>query len=602
MLQHQKKLYENQNTVINIIITALVLVLLLGAISFYALWNNRKINKQLAKQNHEILAQRNQLIEMTAKAKEATDAKFNFFTNISHEFKTPLTLILGPLDDSLSSPKLHFTLKSNLQLIHKNAMRLLRLMNQLMDYRKIEEGRMKLRASENDLIPFLEEIREAFQVIAKKKSITLNLNCRVKTLPVWFDVNMLDKVLFNLLSNAFKFSSENDSIINICVDKSPDNQMAIIKIEDYGVGMYPEEMEHAFDLFYQGKSTSSKGTGLGLSLSKELVQLHHGIINVKSEKWKGTSFEVQLPLGKVHFEDTEILKETPSVTMSYEDVKIYSQEVVDGEISPEVFAAGLANELSNIEKKYSILIIEDNGDLRGFLKNKLNEEYEMHEAENGKDGLSLAYDIVPDLIICDIILPGHDGLHITETLKQDIRTSHIPIILLTAKGSIEEQIKGIKLQADIFIVKPFNLEYLLETIRNLLKNRAMLREHYTSELPSEALTNSSKKIDRKFINEFTSIVESNISNEKFAVEDICKEIGVSRVQLYRKVKALLGYNVNDYILTTRMQKAKFLLANENLSISEVAFKVGFSSQAYFATVFKSKFSATPSEYRESKRK
>ena len=209
-----------------------------------------------------------------------------------------------------------------------------------------------------------------------------------------------------------------------------------------------------------------------------------------------------------------------------------------------------------------------------------------------------AFDIVPDLIIADIILPGQNGLQITETLKQDIRTSHIPIILLTAKGSIGEQIEGIRTQADAFIVKPFNLEYLEEAIKNLLKNRAVLREHYTSELPTEIRSNSSNKIDRKFIRQFTSIVEENLSNEEFSVDDIFRKIGISRVQLYRKVKALIGYNVNDYILTVRLQKAKFLLANEDLSISDVAFKVGFSSQGYFSTVFKSKFGVTPKSFKE----
>jgi YesN/AraC family two-component response regulator len=231
----------------------------------------------------------------------------------------------------------------------------------------------------------------------------------------------------------------------------------------------------------------------------------------------------------------------------------------------------------------------------------LGTHYEIHEAQNAKMGISLAYDIVPDLIISDIILPGDDGLRITEILKQDIRTSHIPIILLTAKGTIEDQIKGIKLKADAFIVKPFNLEYLEETIKNLLNNRSILREHYTSELPTESRSNSSTKIDRKFINEFIAIVENNLSNEDFSIDDICREVGVSRVQLYRKVKALIGYNVNDYILTVRLQKAKFLLTDMQLTICDVAYKVGFSSQAYFSTVFKSKFSLTPSEYRERKK-
>jgi YesN/AraC family two-component response regulator len=216
-------------------------------------------------------------------------------------------------------------------------------------------------------------------------------------------------------------------------------------------------------------------------------------------------------------------------------------------------------------------------------------------------GLNQAYEIVPDIIISDIMLPGKDGMTITETLKNDIRTSHIPIIILTAKGSMEQQIEGLKLKADAYIVKPFNVQYLEETIRNLIRNREILKDHYSSELPNETFRASvSKKIDRKFINEFSSLVESNIANENFGVDDICKEIGISRVQLYRKVKAILGLNVNDYILGVRMQKAKYLLLNEDLSISEISFKVGFSSQAYFSTVFKSKFGFTPSEFKAKK--
>lgn len=602
LLKQQQQLYESQNTVINIIITALLLVVTLGAIAVFALWNNRKKNKQLARQNNEILEQKNQLIAMTAQAKEATDAKFNFFTNISHEFRTPLTLILGPLEDCLSSSRLHFTLKSNLQLIHNNTIRLLRLVNQLMDFRKIEERRMRLRVTEQDIVPFVTDITKAFQVLANKKSIDLKITCKVKSLITWFDSNMLDKVLFNMLSNAFKFSSENGGDIHVTIDSTADGKMAVIKIEDMGVGMSPDEVAQAFNPFYQGNAPTRKGTGLGLALSKELVELHHGKIKLTSEKWKGTCFEIFLPLGNEHFNKNEIAVDNPAGITSYEDIKIFTEEFENAYPPSIISLDGLENAIASSEKKYSLLIIEDNPDLRRFLRNKLGEDYEIHEAENGKTGLEAAYDTVPDLIICDIILPGHDGLYITQTLKQDIRTSHIPLILLTAKGSIEEQIKGIKLEADAFIVKPFNLEYLLETIKNLLKNRAKLRDHYTSELPQETRVNTAKKIDRKFINEFTSIVEGNISNEKFTVEDICREIGISRVQLYRKVKALLDYNVNDYILTTRMQKAKFLLASENLSISEVACKVGFSSQAYFSTVFKSKFQVTPSEFRENKKR
>ena len=592
VIEEQIAITKNQTTVILIISVTLALALIFGGIIFYYLQENKKINKKLEQQKEEISTQRNQLVELVQKVKEATEAKFNFFTNISHELRTPLTLIMGPLEDTLSLPKLHFTVKNNLDLIQRNTLRLLRLINQLMDFRKIEEGKMRLKASENNLPSFVKEIANAFNDIAKKKLISFNILNKVTDLNVWFDVTMLDKVLFNLLSNAFKFTGENGTI-NITIDKTPDGKMAQVKVEDTGIGMTSEDALHAFELFYQGHNGSFKGTGLGLSLSNELINLHHGNIVVKSDKGKGTTFEITLPLGHTHLRAEEMLSRESIPINTYEDIKIYTTDIAPVMLEKDTGAYS--------QKENSVLIIEDNDDLRAFLKKRLGDHYEVHDAENGENGKAIAFDIIPDLIISDIVLPGQNGLQITETLKQDIRTSHIPVILLTAKGSIEEQIAGIRSQADAFIVKPFNLEYLEENIKTLLKNRAVLREHYTSELPTESRSQSSNKIDRKFINEFTAIVEANISNEDFSVDDIGKEIGISRVQLYRKVKALIGYNVNDYILTVRLQKAKFLLANEDLTISEVAFKVGFASQAYFSTVFKSKFSITPSEYKENKK-
>jgi len=594
LLKEQRRIYHNQRNLLYIAIAALVLALVLGSIVYFALKHNREINRRLAGQNEEILLQRNQLIEMTARAKEATDAKFNFFTNISHELRTPLTLILGPLEDSLASPKLHFTIRHNLELVQKNALRLLRLINQLMDFRKIEENKMKLVISENQLSEFVLEIANAFQEVAHRKSISFNITNKVGDLRVWFDVNILDKVLFNLLSNAFKFTNENGTI-NVIIDKEAATDRALVIVQDTGVGMTPDEVDHAFELFYQGHKKAFKGTGLGLSLTKEMIHLHQGSITVESAKWKGSTFTVSLPLGQSCFSETEKSadKEKSFLIPTYEDVKIYTSDIQPVSFQDEAVVNG--------HKEHSVLVIEDNDDLRGFLKKRLGAQYEMHETGDAVRGIAMAYDLVPDLIISDIILPGDDGLHLMEVLKQDLRTSHIPIILLTAKGAMEDQIRGIKLKADAFIVKPFNLEYLEETIKNLLNNRSVLREHYTSELPTESRTNASTKVTRKFINEFIAIVENNIPNEDFSVEDICREIGISRVQLYRKVKALIGYNVNDYISTVRLQKAKYLLADMQLTIADVAFKVGYSSQAYFSTVFKSKFNLTPTEYREKKK-
>ena len=588
-IEEQIAITKNQTNIILGISVILALALIFGGVLFYYLLENKKINKKLEQQKEEISSQRNQLIDLMAKVKEANDARVNFFTNISHELRTPLTLIMAPLEDALSSSKLHFSVKNNLEFIQRNSIRLLRLINQLMEFRKMEEGKMKLNATENNITAFVTEITSAFNDIAKKKHISFNVISRVKESNLWFDITMLDKVLFNLLSNAFKFTNDHGNI-NVIIDKSGDSKTIIIKVEDDGVGMSADDTAHAFEVFYQGHSGTFKGTGLGLSLSKELIELHHGNITVKSEKGKGTCFEISLFIGKSHLRPDELLSEQPALLNTYEDAKIYTTDIEKAVLQQEPMVAGV--------KENSILIIEDNDDLRTFLKGRLGNRYELHEAATGESGAALAFDVVPDLIISDIILPGQNGLQLTEALKRDMRTSHIPIILLTAKGSMEEQIEGIKSQADAFIIKPFNLEYLEETIKTVLKNRAVLREHYTSELPAETRSNSSSKIDRRFINEFTAIVENNIANEDFSVDDICKAIGVSRVQLYRKVKALIGYNVNDYILTVRLQKAKYLLLNEDLTISEISYKVGFSSQAYFATVFKSKFGVTPKAFKE----
>ncbi len=581
---------KNQTNIILAISITLAIALILSSIFFYLFKENKKISKKLMAQKNEISEQKNKLLELVKQVKEATDAKFNFFTNISHELRTPLTLILGPLEDTISSPRLHFTLKNNLDLVHRNAIRLLKLINQLMDFRKIEEGKMHINASKLDIGNFVIEIANEFKDLARKKHISLNVKNRISGLHIFFDQSMLDKVLFNLLSNAFKFTEEN-GIINVTIDQEKEQEKIIIKIEDNGIGMSSIDVEHAFDLFYQGHSSTFKGTGLGLSLSKELIHAHDGTIMIDSKKGHGTSFTITLP-----FEQNKNNLATNDVTQIdvSKDINLYTIDIL-----PHHYEKEPKVQLGNVA---SILIIEDNDDLREFLRNRLEGIYEILTANDGNDGINKAFDIVPDLIISDIIMPGLSGLKIAETLKNDLRTSHIPIILLTAKTSIEDQIEGMKSYADMFITKPFNSNYLEESIISLLKNRTILREHFISELPSESRSNTSNKLDRKFISEFTSIIESNLSNEDLSVDDIYKGLGISKIQLYRKTKALLGFNVNDYILSVRLQKAKYLLINEDLSISEIAYKVGFSSQAYFSTVFKSKFSVTPSEFKESSKR
>lgn len=591
-INQQILISKNQTNIILAISITLAIALILSSVFYYLFKENKKISKKLMVQKDEISSQKNELEKLVKQVKEATDAKFDFFTNISHELRTPLTLIIGPLEDTLTSSRLHFSLKNNLELVQRNSFRLLKLINQLMDFRKIEEGKMEINASTQVLGDFVFEISNEFKDLARKKHISLNINDKTTGSIIDFDQSMIDKVLFNLLSNAFKFTEENGTI-NITIDQDKEQENAIIKIEDNGIGMSAEDVEHAFDVFYQGHSSSFKGTGLGLALSKELIIAHNGNIIINSKKGNGTCFTIILPF-KQNNKNKELRESEYNDGKNLKEKHIYTTDVL-----PHNYEKVTTN-IS--EKSASILIIEDNDDLNSFLRNRLEGTYEVLTAKDGNEGVNKAFDVIPDLIISDIIMPGMSGLKLAEILKNDLRTSHIPIILLTAKTSIEDQIEGMKSHADMFIIKPFNLNYLEESIASILKNRIILREHFVNELPSESRSNASNKLDRKFISEFTSIIESNLSNEDLSVDDIYKGLGISKIQLYRKTKALLGFNVNDYILSVRLQKAKYLLMNEDLTISEVAYKVGFSSQAYFSTVFKSKFSVTPSEFKESSKK
>lgn len=591
MLEEQTKIYKSQLVLLYILVTSLVLVLTSGGFLFYSLRENRKMNKKLQLQNQEILDQKNKLEDLAEKAKAANEAKVNFFTNISHEFRTPLTLILAPLEELLINSRNQQNHIQNLHLIHKNVIRLLRLVNQLMDFRKIEVDKMRLRASENDLVSFVFEIIQSYKSIAQKRNIDLRLITHESQINLWFDTNMLDKVIFNLLSNAFKFTKDN-GYIHVYINKSEKKDVAVIKIEDNGIGMEKDVVKNAFNLFYQGEYENYKGSGIGLALSKELIKLHKGSISVLSEKWKGSTFEIHLPLGNNHLEKQDLIDSSTVPFVFYEDEKVYIMDSL-----PEQMAEHVVQGIKK-DKEYSILLIDDNAELRSFLKSKLQAEFEILEAENGQSALKEAFDTVPDIIICDVVMPGKDGLTLVNIIKTDIRTSHIPIVLLTGKTNIEHQIEGMKNMADLYITKPFNVQFLEQAIRSLLSNRAILKEHFTSGLPSNLKTQTIGKLEKKFVSEFTSLVESNLSNDDFSVEDICKNIGISRVQLYRKVKALLNINVNDYILNTRLQKAKYLLQHEESTISEIAYNVGFSSPAYFSTVFKSKFGVTPKAFKE----
>lgn len=580
---------KNQNTFIIILVVTLSLVLLLGAVLWRFLIIKQRINKVLELKNQEILGQQEQIMNMSKEVRKATQAKVNFFTNISHEIRTPLTLILGFVEDLLPTKMLNQDVQQSFSRIHENSRRLLGLVNQLLDFRKIESEKIQLKVSEYDMVDFVQNIMKSYAQIAKKRAIEFKLHSSQKQLLVWFDSSMLDKVIFNLLSNAFKFTADGGSI-QLRIGEDRFNRQVEIEVKDDGLGISPEEAGHIFEPFFQGEKMQHKGTGLGLSLSKSLVELHHGTISITNTKGKGSCFTVRLPLGKEHFSDDQIRQE-PIISYPIEGRYHYLD-------SPQEFVILDSNLIQHYDQQ--LLIIEDNIDIREFLRSKLGDSYDILLASDGQDAIDLALEQIPDLIICDVMLPGKNGLEITKILKSDIRTSHIPIILLTARTSIEQKIEGTQVGADAYLEKPFHIQFLREKIKNLILNRALVKEGYQKTPTAVSLGRNAKVIDRDFLQQFATYIELHYTRTDLSVAEICTEMGLSRSQLYRKLKALIGQGITDYIQQVRLEKSEQLLSESDLSIAEVAYKVGYTSPDYFSTVFKSKYNTTPTSFRKDK--
>lgn len=586
-LEDLNSIFRNQRLFIYILVVLLLLTIVLGGILLKSLRSKEEMNRNLETKNREVLEKQQQIVSMSEALKVTTQAKVDFFTNLSHEFRTPLTLILGYIESLLGSANVGKSAKHDLGMVRKNALRLLRLINQLMDFRKIESGKMAVRASENDLVEFTRDITEAFQKIADKSNIEFGFFAVEQSLPVWFDVTMMDKVLFNLLSNAFKFTPDNGKV-QVAVVKDPVAGKAVVKVEDSGRGMSRESIERAFEPFYQDKNSRAKGTGLGLSLSRDLVGLHGGSIEFWSEPGKGTRFEVSLPLGASHFREDQLLAEKPEEVV-HQELILFEEELIEP-------AAVTGSE----EFEQTLLLAEDNDDLRFFLKNHFGKSYRILEARDGNEGLDLALKEVPDLIIADIMMPGRDGLTLTKILKTDLRTSHIPVVLLTAQVTMEQKVEGIQTGADAYVTKPFNLTFLLEIVKNLLHSRQVLRDRYTAILQPGKVPSGIGNLDEQFLRNFIEYVEAKYTSSNLTVESLSEQFGMSRVQLFRKTKALFGESPNDYIQQFRLKKASQLLVESELTVSEIAYQVGYSSPGYFATAFKGRYGCSPSEWKERK--
>ena len=568
------RIFSSQRNLLYFTSSLLLIVLILGGFLWSLFREKQKSNLVLAEQNQAISQQKDEIEKISQLARQATEDKLRFYSYISHEFRTPLSLILTPSEDLLQRKQFDVKEARNiLQLIHKNANRLLRLVDQLLELRKLDAGKMELELHNHDIIAFVRDIVSDFSVKAKSQQIDLQFICPFTTLPFWFDAEKLDKVLFNIISNAFKYTPRG-GMIHVTLLKNVEK--IEIMIADNGIGMSKVEKERAFDLFYRGNQNISLGTGLGLALSREFVNLHQGEIELDSEPSKGTTFKVILPLIKPQ-NNLEVISQT----------SVKTREILEEVPSVLNTEKGPAHE-------NTIVLIEDNLELNQFLKQKLEKHYNVANVENAERGWEEILSNMPDLIISDVMLPKMDGFSLTQKIKSDFRTSHIPVILLTAKGQTESQIEGTKAGADAYISKPFNQQLLEEKIKGLLVNRDRMRRRFSGEIinPSHL-----QKGERKFLVEFELLIEKNIQDSSLSVEKLSQELGMSRVQLFRKISALTNKNVADYIADFKVLKAKALLKESNKSIAEIAYELGFNNPSYFTTFFKQKTNQTPTDFR-----
>ncbi|MGV3765060.1 MAG: hybrid sensor histidine kinase/response regulator transcription factor [Chitinophagaceae bacterium] len=547
----------------------------------YSIKTSRLKNELLVEQlNHE-------------KDQELIQRKLSFFTNISHEIKTPLTLMLAPIEKLVSTTRDNRML-NHLQLIQRNGERLLRLTDQLLDFRKFEEGNMQLQVTENDLVKFTGNVLQSFEGYAKYKSIHLQFQPTPASLNAWFDHDKLEKILFNLLSNAFKFTTPGDSI-TVTLETDATGEKAIIRVKDTGAGIASQNLEKIFDPFrhYNDTGRQVAGTGIGLAFSKGLAALHHGTVSVESRQQsmeeKGYSiFTVTIPIAQKAYSADE--------TGAQQNTEASVEKTVfDQEKNTDSFA--VETEPGN---QPVMLVVEDNTEMRQFIADHFREFYQVHSAANGKEGWEMATELIPDIIISDVMMPDRNGTDLCRQLKTDQRTSHIPVILLTARTPLIFKIEGFETGADDYITKPFSVALLQIRVNNLLQSRKQLRERYSKDITLQPRNIAITSADEVFLEKVLKFIDDNIMEPTLNVEQLGKEVNMSRMTLYRKIKALTNQSVIEFIRSTRLKKAAQLLLRNEHTVNEVAYMVGFSDVDYFRKWFKTEFGVTPKEYKGQK--
>ena len=525
------------------------------------------------------------------RSKVDNNAKLEFFTNISHEFRTPLTLILGPLQQILLNYNGTNEMYKKLLVIESSANHLLKLINRLMDFRKYETNQFTLEAAEGNIVKYVKEIYLSFTEYAKDGGYKYTFESSEEEILVYFDRLKLERVFYNLISNAFRYTPKGGEII---IKIRKEKNEVIIEVDDNGIGIAKEYVDKIFDLFFEIPNNNevqanyNKGTGIGLSIVKNIVNLHKGIISVVNKPSNGVIFKVVIKTGKTHLSENEIIKDFKIS----DDVAQYESQL-DKPISIDQEDI---NDVEVSQDKLTVLIVEDHKVLRSFMKNLLKNEYNVIAAENGEIGLKKALKFIPDLIISDVIMPEMVGTELCAKIKENIKTSHIPVILLTSRSSLIYKIEGLESGADDYISKPFDLTEFKLRIKNLLASKQRLKAKFSSEdifAPSEIVVSS---LDEQLLKKAFIVVEDNISNEQFDIPFFCAELGVSRTMLFTKIKAWTNFTPNEFIQEIRMKRAAQLLEQNKINISQISYKVGFNNPKYFSKCFQKKFGETPSQY------
>lgn len=553
----------------------------------------QKIKNTLALQHEKINAQ--QQIEQHRRESERVHAldiqKIKFLTNLSHEFRTPISLILAPVDKLLSA-KLESPVAAQIKMVSRNARRLLNLVNQLLDFRKMEQQELKLNLEKGDLVAFISEAAQAFQDLSDKKKISLTIERSIISLITLFDHDKMERIIFNLLSNAFKFTREGGAIcLKISLEETPAHELPIlcIAITDTGIGILPEIRERVFERFFMDNSITTilnQGSGIGLSIVKEFIELHGGEITVDSIPEKGTTFLVRIPAPQM-----DISQEADSVKVENLYENVVAIEELQGEEEPDADT-----------NMATILLVEDNDEFRFHLKDALQPYYLILEATNGKEGWQKALSCHPQLVVSDISMPEMNGISLSQKIKSDKRTSHIPIILLTAISGEEDQIKGLQSGANDYLTKPFNFDILNTKIKNLLLYNRSVKDTYSKQVQVQGKEIEIESGEVKLLNKIVQYIDEKMNNPELSVEDLSKHVGMSRGSLYHKLLEITGLTPIEYIRSVKLKRAVELLEKSDFNVAQIAYMTGFGTPSYFSRLFKSQYNMLPSEYISTKRK